>query len=147
MQGRPILVPVDLGPDSVNVVQAAREIAAKLGSQVVLLYVYTLPRFGYPGMAPALLPDLNQEIVAAAERGAGQFAVQMQLEIMVRPGEPADVILAEIERMKPSLVVMGTHGRRGVARWLLGSVAERVLRRSPVPVMTVGPTAGAATAA
>jgi nucleotide-binding universal stress UspA family protein len=147
MQPRPILVPVDLGPESMDVVQAAREIAAKLGSPIRLLYVYTLVRFGYPGMAPALLPDLNQGITAAAERAANSFAVQARLDICVRQGEPAEEILAEVERTKPSLVVMGTHGRRGVARWLLGSVAERVLRKSPVPVMTVRPTATTVAAA
>lgn len=122
-----------------DVVQAAREIAGKLGSRIVLLHVYTLVRFGYPGMAPALLPDLNQEITAAAERAANNFAVQVRLDILVRQGNPVREILAEIERTDAGMVVMGTHGRRGVARWLLGSVAERVLRRSPVPVMTVRP--------
>ena len=52
-------------------------------------------------------------------------------------GVPWREILASIERHRPDLVVMGTHGRRGLPRMVLGSVAEKIVRMSPIPVLTV----------
>lgn len=58
-------------------------------------------------------------------------------------GSPTERILCEIKDLEVDLVVLGTHGRRGIARAVMGSVAETVVRRSPVPVLTVGAAAGA----
>jgi nucleotide-binding universal stress UspA family protein len=54
-------------------------------------------------------------------------------------GDPADEILRLAREIKPELIVMGTHGRTGLARLLMGSVAEEVVRKSPYPVLTVKP--------
>ena len=59
------------------------------------------------------------------------------LRTILRSGDPENLILSTIHELKPSLVIMGTHGRRGLKRLLLGSIAEHVLVRSPVPVMTI----------
>ena len=61
----------------------------------------------------------------------------LPVEIIVREGRPIDAILSEAERHATDLIVMGTHGRRGVDHWLLGSVTEKVLRKSRCPVMVV----------
>ncbi|MES4786478.1 MAG: universal stress protein, partial [Nitrospiraceae bacterium] len=55
----------------------------------------------------------------------------------MREGTPADVILEAAQEQHADLIIMGTHGRRGVSRLLFGSVTEAVLRRSPSPVLTV----------
>lgn len=79
------------------------------------------------------LGDLRE---AAADRG-------LTLTTVIRKGLPEEEILAYVDEAEIDLLVMGTHGRRGIERYILGSTTERVLRRSPVPVLAVrGETAG-----
>ena len=94
------------------------------------------------------LDQLQQEAVKAAEQkmaAAKQefFKDFKKLETKVVMGKPADKILEVAKQEGIDLIIMGTHGRTGVAHVLLGSVAERVVRRSPCPVMTVRDTAPA----
>jgi len=71
--------------------------------------------------------------------GAAKLPEGVTVTHHLESGEPASAILAAIEHHKSDLVVMGTHGRRGVRHLLLGSVAEKLVRLSPVPVITVPP--------
>jgi len=73
------------------------------------------------------LDDLRE---AAADRG-------LSLTTAIRKGLPEEEILAYVEEAEIDLLVMGTHGRRGIERYILGSTTERVLRKSPVPVLAV----------
>jgi nucleotide-binding universal stress UspA family protein len=85
-----------------------------------------------------MAPDLTDQIAAAARSSLEKLAAEQGgLRSELRCGDPAAEILRAIDELKPELVVMGTHGRRGLARLLLGSVAEKVVRSSPVPVLTV----------
>lgn len=61
----------------------------------------------------------------------------MTLEYVVRPGQPLAVVLEEAERFKPDLIVMAASGRSRVARFFVGSTADRVIRQAPCPVMVV----------
>ena len=61
----------------------------------------------------------------------------MKVESHARYGHPAEEILDHTEHRKFDLIAMTTHGRSGVGRWLLGSVAEKVVRNSPIPVLVV----------
>lgn len=79
---------------------------------------------------------LESIVAASSERG-------LESQEHVRSGQPAEVILAAVEELGIDLVVMGTHARSGVDRVLLGSVAESVIRESPVPVLTVTPESDA----
>src|SRR6185503_12775349 len=74
------------------------------------------------------------EMTALADRTkeAGVFC-----EVEIRVGDVYDEIRKCIDTQKPELVVMGTHGRRGVARWFIGSTTEKLLRHSPVPLLTI----------
>src|SRR5207344_2353311 len=65
----------------------------------------------------------------------------IDVETVVRSGDVSNKIDAEILADKPDLVVMGTHGRRGFERWIIGSTTERLIRRSPVPVLTLSAAA------
>jgi nucleotide-binding universal stress UspA family protein len=113
-------------------------LARKVGAQVILLHVYGFPVYLYPGMDPIIAPTMNHEIAEAAKRALDQLAESSGgLQRIVRAGDAAEQILAVINELHPSMVVMGTHGRSGLARWVLGSVAEQVARRSPIPVLTV----------
>jgi len=144
MQGsKTILVPVDFQDASLAALAMARELARPLGLEVVLVHAYAIPVAVYPGFDPIMAPGLADEIGAAAKTALDKLAAEQGgLRTILRVGDPATAILMVIEEMKPTLVAMGTHGRTGISRLLLGSIAERVVRSSPAPVLTVHSRAG-----
>jgi nucleotide-binding universal stress UspA family protein len=133
-----ILVPLDFEEASKKALDTALELASSLNADIVALHI-TRPPVARPGELPAsFLERLTDETHTAAERELNELVNRISnLKTILRTGDPEDVILSAIDDLKPSLVIMGTHGRRGLRRLLLGSVAEHVLVRSPVPVMTV----------
>ena len=133
-----ILVAVDFEDTSTKALATAKSLARRMGAEIVLIHVYSLPTYSYPGLAPALLPSLAAEIGAGAKRALDQLAASAGgLRSVLREGDPSTEILREVDATQPRLVVLGTHGRHGLSRVLIGSVAEQVVRRSPVPVLTV----------
>ncbi len=133
-----ILVPIDFEEASLNALAKARELAGRLGLEVMLIHTYTIPLAIYPGFEPIVAPDLSAQIAAAARSSLETLAAEQGgLRSELRCGDPAAEILRAIEEKKPELVVMGTHGRKGLARLFLGSVAEKVVRSSPAPVLMV----------
>jgi nucleotide-binding universal stress UspA family protein len=133
-----ILVPIDFQDASLEALAKARDLAPRLGFEVVLLHVYTVPVVVYPGFDPIVAPGLPEEIATAATRALERLAgAQGSPRTLLRAGDPASEILAVIDETKPAMVVMGTHGRRGLTHLLVGSVAEQIVRRSAVPVLTV----------
>lgn len=79
-----------------------------------------------------------REVEEAARRALNELAdAHGGLRSILMEGDPASAILAEAERLRPRMVVMGTHGRAGLERVVLGSVAEKVVRRCVVPVTVV----------
>ncbi|WP_437318663.1 universal stress protein [Sorangium sp. So ce385] len=133
-----ILVPVDFEAASMKAVELAKDLGARLGQKVVLLHVYQLPVYTYPGLEPALMPGFHAEVSAAASRAVQQLSARTGgLETALREGDPATEILAAAEEQRAAMIVMGTHGRRGISHLFLGSVAEQVIRKSSVPVLTV----------
>lgn len=133
-----ILVPVDFEPGSMKAIELAKQLTGKIGGEVVLLHVYQLPVYTYPGLEPALLPGFHAEVSAAASRAVDQLSAQTGgLRALLREGDPASEILAAADEIKATLIVMGTHGRSGLAHLFLGSVAEKVIRKSTIPVLTV----------
>lgn len=132
------LVPIDFEPASMKALGIAKDLAARLGGEVVVLHVYQLPVYTYPGLEPTLMPGFHAELTSAAERALGTLAQQEgNLRAVSRQGDPATEILAAADELRVSMIVMGTHGRQGLAHLILGSVAERVLRKSSVPVLSV----------
>lgn len=133
-----ILVPIDFEAASERALQIAKELSPKLQARVRLVHVYQLPVYSYPGYEPSIAPGFHVEVTDAARKALDQWAADAGgLDAELREGDPATEIVAAAEHTRPVLVVMGTHGRRGLSAWFLGSVAERVMRHSPVPVMTV----------
>jgi nucleotide-binding universal stress UspA family protein len=133
-----ILVPIDFSDASHAALAKARTLAARLDMEIVLLHVYTIPLVSYPGTEPLLFPGLTGDIVAAAKRALDDLARASNVErTLMREGDPAAEILRAIEELKPGMVVMGTQGRHGFAHLLLGSVAEKVVRMSQAPVLTL----------
>jgi nucleotide-binding universal stress UspA family protein len=139
MEGsKTILVPVDFQDASLAALAFARDLGARLGLEVVLMHTYVIPVVVYPGFDPIVAPGLPDEIAATAKSALDQLAAENGgLRTILRAGDPANEVLRVIEQEKPALVTMGTHGRRGLSHLLLGSVAEKIVRSSPVPVLTM----------
>jgi nucleotide-binding universal stress UspA family protein len=135
---RNILVAVDFGSASTRALRVADALAGQLGSAVTALHAETLE------VPPYFTHDQLQEV--ERNRAEARREAQRYLEQYVRASAPAasaslvdgpavEAILASAVRH--DLLVLGTHGRRGPSRWWIGSVAERVVRDSPVPVLVV----------
>jgi nucleotide-binding universal stress UspA family protein len=125
-------------------------LAQESGAQVTVLNVisgwsgYTTDQAGNPYYNPTEAIDYAiAEIKAAC---SGMHAAGVGCEVMAVAGSAADGILAMADQIQAELIVMGTRCYRGVDKWLHGSVAEQVLRASPIPVITVGPRARQAAA-
>jgi nucleotide-binding universal stress UspA family protein len=133
-----VLVAVDFEEASRRAVEVARELAGPLGAELCLVHVYRLPVYTYPAFEPPSLPGLTQEISLAAAAALDELAAAVSVErTILREGDSATEILAAAREAGAVLIAMGTHGRSGLAHALLGSVAERVVRESDVPVLTV----------
>jgi nucleotide-binding universal stress UspA family protein len=138
-----VLVPTDGSAGSDRIVEHAAELADEHGATLHLLYVVDTASFaGLPmdssveGIAAALEEEGRtslEDATATVERVAPGVAV----ERAIREGSPATEIIEYARDGDCDLVAMGTHGRGGLNRLLLGSVAERVVRNSSVPVLTV----------
>ncbi|MBX3260389.1 MAG: universal stress protein [Labilithrix sp.] len=135
-----ILVPVDFGAPSRRGLELAVDLARRNGARLTLLHVFDVP-VSYAGMG--LSPtELLAPMWDAEQEELDRVLAKVRDEIPevsreTARGVPWREILAFIEQRRPDLVVMGTHGRHGVPRALLGSVAEKIVRLSPCPVLTV----------
>jgi nucleotide-binding universal stress UspA family protein len=133
-----LLVAVDFEEASRRAIELAKELAAPLGAQVSLVHVYTLPVYTYPGLEPSILPGFHHEVTTAARRALDTLAEDVGIaDAVLREGDPVTEILAAARERGATMIVMGTHGRRGFAHALLGSVAEKIIRQSEIPVLTV----------
>ena len=142
-----ILVPSDLSDCAPGVVRRAATLAAALGAELVLMHSYEVPA-GLEASAPVKVKPGSPEVTAADHLRSGVHdkmpslvaiaeEVGVPIRTLIVQGQPEVAILSAAEDLGADLIVMGTHGRRGFNRLLLGSVAESVMRRADVPVMTV----------
>jgi len=139
-----ILVATDGSPASRAMEEPVEELAKLFGSQVVVLHVwdtYVPEGDPLPGMEAGMtLPtsapsSLEDEVTAEV---AGRLSRSgLQVTRVTAQGEPAAQIIEQSQAEGIDLVVLGTHGRSGLSRWMLGSVAERVLRSLAVPLLVV----------
>lgn len=137
-----ILVPVDFGEASEAALDYAVDLAEGVGAKVVILHTFEIPIVGLPDGVVAATAELTGRIVNAAQKAlddavARYAARKVPITAVLKQGDAREVILAEAKELGSDLIVIGTHGRRGIARALIGSVAERIVRTSPVPVLTV----------
>jgi nucleotide-binding universal stress UspA family protein len=139
-----ILVPTDFSDPAAAALRLAASFAKEFDARLYLLHVVPEP-YAYPwGTELSALP-LN-DILAQSEDAARQHLQVIaaetgipanRLDVQVLVGTPVDQVLAHAKEQQIDLIVLGTHGRGLVGHLLLGSVAERVVRRSTVPVLTV----------
>jgi nucleotide-binding universal stress UspA family protein len=142
MLAKTILVPTDFSPHADAALDYAVELAAKLDATVHVLNVVLIPTLGVPelgaAMTATMIDQVARENQAALERLVAARRTWAKLAPpLLRTGDARETILHVVEEIGADLVVMATHGRRGLARALLGSVAESVVRTSPVPVLTI----------
>jgi nucleotide-binding universal stress UspA family protein len=128
-----LLVPLDGSPLAAAALPTARTLATSLNASILLVRAIPLSE-GSAGVKPA-----HEYLAGVADelRQDGSFTVSTCLE----PGSPADAIVEAATREGADLVVMATHGRSGIERALVGSVAERLLARSPIPLVVLRPGA------
>ena len=141
---RRFLVPIDFSLSSKTALRAAIALANRYDGAVEVLHVWALPSAMGPMLGTSLHAGGDAKSVAGASREAAATAMRAFLRDIDLPerfgtriqlGHPAEIIDDVAARY--DLVVMGTHGRTGTSRLLLGSVAERVVRTCPVPVLTL----------
>lgn len=149
MQPLHVVCPVDFSECSSRALAHAAAVAAWYGATLSLVHVWTPTAMLRPGDLPVaiLVPEerveMNQQLAALA---APYQAKGLVVTPMLREGSAVGEILEAIREERGDLLVLGTHGRGGFERLLLGSVTERLLHKSPCPVLTVPPLAGPAEA-
>ncbi len=135
-----VLVPTD-GSDGMRAVaEHAAQVAAPDATAHVLSVVDTRNRFESPssGIAPdAWVESERERAERAVETTVDALPEEVAVDRIVAEGVPHTEILDHVAENGIDVVVMGTHGRTGLSHYLIGSVAERVVRQSPVPVLTV----------
>jgi nucleotide-binding universal stress UspA family protein len=138
-----ILIPTDFSDTADAAAEYGCELAARLGARVTLLNAYSADIIATPDAVFAPTEEERIALRRAALAHLESTAAKLErpglaIHCTALEGMPGDTILGYAEREHADLVVMGTHGRRGVSRLLLGSVAEHLVRLAPCPVLTVG---------
>src|ERR1700687_1945885 len=138
-----ILCPVDFSEFSVNGYEYARSLAWHYKAILILQHIlYPFYSFAGFGGSTVSYDDVCRRLRAETEEKLRQFAkrharTEIQPQCVVQDGSVTDLILSLAEARAVNLIVMGTHGLRGIDRLMLGSVTERVLRRARCPVLAV----------
>ena len=140
-----ILVPTDFSPPSEAALEYARILAAKFGSSLRILHVIDDPTASSDFVADGFAPSTEDIRTALLEQARTRLDGLMNQVDRTRYhahadavlGMPAATIVEYAAATHAGLIVMGTHGRTGLAHLLMGSVAEQVVRTAPCPVLTV----------
>jgi len=138
-----ILCPVDFFPASARAVDYAAALAKNYGAQLMLMHVVS------PIISAAYEVPLNVEEVIQSMTETAKVEIERMAErprkagvlvkTIVRTGDVDFQIQEQVAANKPDLLVMGTHGRKTLERWFMGSHTERLLRHLPIPILTIGP--------
>jgi universal stress protein A len=139
-----ILAPTDFSAHSEQAVRYACGLAERLGTELHLLHVLSeiLPAGPDPLLMPVMPPEYYEENEERARETLGRllqpaWGSPRSVVTAVRWGSPVEAIVAYAVDLKVDLIVIATHGRTGLSHVLLGSVAERIVREAPCPVLTI----------
>jgi nucleotide-binding universal stress UspA family protein len=134
---RTVLLPFDFSPPAIDAIATARSF---VGDPQRLVIVHVVPPIATvsPGylhgdVDPSLLRSRAEAALTRAVEQAGVGEAQQQ----VRMGDPSTELLAAAKAFDADLIVIPSHGKTGMLRWMLGSVAERIVRRAPCPVLVL----------
>lgn len=142
-----ILVPVDYSSCSRASLQLAVELAQTFQATLDVVHVWDRPSYVSDVVMTTSEPVSGKSLIALIQENAQRDLDEFLRTTALPPGttitgrllsgDPASTLMHELKQKKCDLVVVGTHGRTGLAHMLLGSVAEKLVRLSPVPVLTV----------
>jgi nucleotide-binding universal stress UspA family protein len=137
-----ILAATDFTETSDRAVDWAISLAARLGSSVTIMHAYEIPIIGFPDGAIVATPEIATRLADASRAALDSVVAQRRvrgvpLDAVLREGPAWEEINAVADQIDAELVVIGTHGRRALARALLGSVAEKVIRTATRPIVTI----------
>lgn len=140
-----ILCAIDLSDQSESVAEYAVMLAKLTGGKIVVVYVApTLTQYTGFHVPPNTIDNFVGEIVSGAEKSMSDFVAQnfqgVEARGSVVVGYAAEEILAAATKEQSDIIVMGTRGRKGLDLFLFGSVAEKVVKNAPCPVLTIRPT-------
>ena len=139
---RRIVCPTDFSPTAEHAGEYGAELARSFGAELLLLHVipelnYPLRSFGMAASFPHLREELHTRAAEELQKLKQKVGAGIQVSTMLRDGESHAQILETAKAGAADLIVMGTHGHTGLKHALLGSTAERVVRLSECPVLTV----------
>jgi nucleotide-binding universal stress UspA family protein len=137
-----ILAPIDFSEVSNRSLDYAIDLAAQIKAAVSVVHVYEIPVYAFPEGAIITPPDVATDLANRAQKSldaavAARRDRGVEISGTLTNGSPREEILRLAKEGNVDLIVMGTHGRRGLPRAILGSVAERVIRTSDIPVLTI----------
>ena len=138
-----ILVPTDFSAPAANALRYAAALGARFEAHLLVIYADVfVPPVDFTISAAGVFDVGREDLIETAREQLEVFAetnisTAMPYDIRVVVGTPTDAIVAQVRESGANLIVMGTHGRRGVRRLVLGSDAEGVVRTAPVPVLLV----------
>lgn len=138
------LAPTDFSKEAAAAVREAARRAQLNQAQLILLHVFDVPGDAHQAARPRHFPNLRDEVHKGALRHLESardelVAGRAPTRLIHLEGEPADCICAVAEEEHVDLIVLATHGHGGIRRFLLGSTAERVMRRAPCSVLVYKP--------
>ncbi|WP_437795076.1 universal stress protein [Sorangium sp. So ce693] len=139
-----LLLAHDFNATSEIALDTAIELARKLSAKIVVAHVYSVPVYSFPE-GSSLIPSAEDaaRIADAAQRSLDQVLERrratpgVEISGVLRAGVPDEEISRLADEIGADMIVIGTHARGAVARALLGSVAQRVVRSAKVPVMSI----------
>jgi nucleotide-binding universal stress UspA family protein len=139
---RRLLVPVDFTETSDRALAYAIELARKFGSAITVMHAYQIPVYGFPDAAYITASEVAAQISNAAQARLDAIieankTAGIEMNAILRDGVAWEEVNTIANEIHADLIIIGTHGRRGLARALLGSVAENVIRTSGVPVLVI----------
>ena len=142
---RKILVPLDGSKVAEGVLPHAKLLAYSEGAELILLTVGANPAldfaFSDPGLAQGAVQEQEERSKKYIDGIENELkAAGFKTSSLLRVGSVADTILGVAEELQVDVIAMSTHGRTGPARWLLGSIAERVVHSSKIPVLLIRAT-------
>ena len=138
MNTKRILCPVDFSPTSDYALKFASSLAREKGATLFVVHIedpYTHYETGQHTMVPMDSERDSEKLMKMLPK-----ATNVKFEEDILHGDTADEVLAFADKKDIDLIVIGSHGRKGISRLLMGSVAEAIVRRANVPVLTVKPT-------
>ncbi len=141
---RSILAPTDFSPHAEGALKYACALAERFGATLHLLHVLSdlIPVAPDPMIAPILPPDYFRETEQAAQKSLEtlldpSWGRPAAVECKVAWGTPVEAVIEHARKHAIELIVIATHGRTGLSHVFLGSVAERIVREAPCPVLTI----------